>query len=149
MNQVFNGLSWSNDATVRLVTNREILCDQKTHPWAKGPPLLPTYFSGPYQPFSFPLFFSACRADPCCWIPCFFLSFLKKYLLIYLALLGLSCSMWDLVPRPVVELGPLHWEWGVLATGPPGKSLNTSFLYIYKYIYICKVYKYIIYIYSI
>jgi hypothetical protein len=106
MNQVFNGLSWSNDATVRLVTNREILCDQKTHPWAKGPPLLPTYFSGPYQLFSFPLFFSACRADPCCWIPCFFLSFLKKYLLIYLALLQVlaaswifSCSVWPLSCR--------------------------------------------------
>ena len=30
----------------------------------------------------------------------------------------LSWSMWDLVPW----LGPLHWEHGVLATEPPGKS---------------------------
>ena len=34
----------------------------------------------------------------------------------------LSCSMWDLVPWPGIEPGPLHWECGVLATGPPGKS---------------------------
>ena len=31
-----------------------------------------------------------------------------------------SCSMWDLVPWPGIE--PLHWECGVLATGPPGRS---------------------------
>ena len=30
--------------------------------------------------------------------------------------------MWDLVFRPGMELGPLHWEDGVLATGLPGKS---------------------------
>ena len=35
----------------------------------------------------------------------------------------LSCSMWDLVPDQRSKLGPLHWEHGVLATGPPGKSL--------------------------
>ena len=34
----------------------------------------------------------------------------------------LSCSMWDLIPCWGIELGPLHWEHGVLATGPPGKS---------------------------
>ena len=34
----------------------------------------------------------------------------------------LSCSMWDLVPDQGSNLGPLHWELGVLATGPPGKS---------------------------
>ena len=25
----------------------------------------------------------------------------------------------------MIEPGPLHWEWGVLATGPPGKSPDT------------------------
>ena len=35
-----------------------------------------------------------------------------------------SCGMWGLVPRPEMEpRGPLHWECGVLATGPPGQSL--------------------------
>ena len=34
----------------------------------------------------------------------------------------LSCGMWDLVPRSAIELGPLPWERGVLATGLPGKS---------------------------
>ena len=27
--------------------------------------------------------------------------------------------MWDLVPRPGVKRGPLHWARGVLASGPP------------------------------
>ena len=31
----------------------------------------------------------------------------------------LGCSMWDIVPWPG-NLGPLHWEHGVLATGAPG-----------------------------
>ena len=34
----------------------------------------------------------------------------------------LSSSMWDLVPDQGSNLGCLHWELGVLATGPPGKS---------------------------
>ena len=33
--------------------------------------------------------------------------------------------MWDLVPCPGINLGPLHWECSVLATGPERKSLNT------------------------
>ena len=61
---------------------------------------------------------------------------------IYLALLGLStqdlrCHMWDLLvvacrifvaacevqfPDQGQNTGPLHWEHGVLTTGPPGKS---------------------------
>ena len=36
-------------------------------------------------------------------------------------MLGLSCSMWDLVPDQ--GSNPLHWERGVLTTGPPGKPL--------------------------
>ena len=35
-----------------------------------------------------------------------------------------SCSMWDLVSRQGMNPGPLHWEGGVLATGPPEKSLE-------------------------
>ena len=34
------------------------------------------------------------------------ISFFKKILFIYLAALGLSCSMWDLAPRPGIEPGP-------------------------------------------
>ena len=33
-----------------------------------------------------------------------------------------SCGMWDLIPEKGLNLGPLHWELGVLAPGPPGKS---------------------------
>ena len=38
-----------------------------------------------------------------------------------------SCSSWDLVPWPGTELGPLRWEHGVLATGPPGTPLEFCF----------------------
>lgn len=34
----------------------------------------------------------------------------------------LSCGMWDLVPRPGIELGPPALEHEVLATGSPGRS---------------------------
>ena len=57
--------------------------------------------------------------------------FFKKIfysLFIYLAVPGLSCSMWDLVCWPGIKPGPLHWETGVLATGPPGKSLFMFFM---------------------
>ena len=37
-------------------------------------------------------------------------------------MLGLSCSLCDLVSRLGIEPGPLRWEFRVLATGPPGKS---------------------------
>ena len=39
-----------------------------------------------------------------------------------LALRNFICSMWDLVCQPGMNLDPLHWECGVLAIGPPGKS---------------------------
>ena len=35
-----------------------------------------------------------------------------------------GCGMWDLDPWPGMEPRTLHREWGVLATGPPGKSLR-------------------------
>ena len=77
-------------------------------------------------------------------------SFLKKYWFIYLAASGLNCfhvacgifscgmrtlssSMWDLVPWPGIEPGPLHWKHGVLATGPPGKSLFVVFTMVSNY----------------
>ena len=49
---------------------------------------------------------------------------------IYFAALGLSCGMNDLLvvvcgiyfPDQGSNLGPLHWELRVLATGPPAKS---------------------------
>ena len=58
-----------------------------------------------------------------------------------MAALGLSCGMWDLrfgmrtlsysildlVPDQELNLGPLHWEHGVLATEPPGKSPKAKF----------------------
>ena len=73
-------------------------------------------------------------------------SFFFFFLIIYLAVPGLSCSMrdlhfgmWDLLvvarkllvavcgiklPDQESNLGPLQWEQEVLATGPPGKSHN-------------------------
>ena len=46
-----------------------------------------------------------------------FISLFKKYLFRYLAAPSLGCSMQDLVRT-------LHWESGVLATGPSGKPLG-------------------------
>ena len=46
-----------------------------------------------------------------------FISLFKRYLFISLAVPSLSCSMQDLVRTQ-------HWESGVLATGPSGKSLG-------------------------
>ena len=52
---------------------------------------------------------------------------------------GLSCSRHDFQLWPMgssslkgLNWDPLHWEFGVLATGPPGKSL-----YLYFYSLIC------------
>ena len=40
----------------------------------------------------------------------------------------------DLFPQPRIEPGPLHWGCKVLTTGPPGKSLLSSFL-IYPFLH--------------
>ena len=56
----------------------------------------------------------------------------------------------NLVPWPGIELCLLHWEWGVLATGPPGKSLSLFCLFPYHpfllqlkkmflYLFICAI----------
>ena len=57
-----------------------------------------------------------------------------KCIFIYLAVprLGcsmqtLSCGMWNLVPRLGIEPVPMHWEHGVLAMGPSGKSLRGKY----------------------
>ena len=65
--------------------------------------------------------------------------FLISFLLIYLAALSLTCGTQDLAssvavckllvvtcgiqfPAKGLNPGLLHWEQGILATGPPGKS---------------------------
>ena len=60
-----------------------------------------------------------------CW-ECFFKnihSFIWLHQVLVLGCGIFSCDMWHLVPSQGSNLGPLHWEWGVLATGPPGQSL--------------------------
>ena len=42
----------------------------------------------------------------------------------------LSCGMWDLVPGEGSNPGPLQWEWGVLATGQPGKCHRRQVLFV-------------------
>ena len=39
----------------------------------------------------------------------------------------LSCGMWDQVPWPKLNLGPLHWKCGILATAPPENSFIIVF----------------------
>ena len=46
----------------------------------------------------------------------------------------LSCGKRDLVPWPGIKPGPLHWEHGVLATGPPEKFPHKLF-YVRKIIF--------------
>ena len=53
---------------------------------------------------------------------------MQYFLFIYLAELGLSCGMWELAPWPGIKHRPPDWELRVLASGPPGKSLNTTLL---------------------
>ena len=53
-----------------------------------------------------------------------FVSVFLKTVFIYLIVPGLSCSTWDLVPQPGIKSWPLHWEYGILATRPPGKLLS-------------------------
>ena len=49
--------------------------------------------------------------------------------MLVVAALGLSCGQF---PDQGWNLGPLHWEHRVLATGPPGKSLENSFHVAWK-----------------
>ena len=70
------------------------------------------------------------------------------YVCIYLAVLGLGCCVWDppsslQIMRFLVvayriyfsdqglNLGPLHWKCGVLASGPLGKSLKPYLCYVF------------------
>jgi len=45
----------------------------------------------------------------------------------------LSCSLWDQFPDRGSNPGALHWERGVLATRPPGKSQSRLVIPLFKY----------------
>ena len=61
-------------------------------------------------------------------------TFKNIYLFIWLhQVIAVACKLlvavtWDLVPWPRMEPHSVHWEYRILATGPPGKSPNTTFL---------------------
>ena len=73
----------------------------------------------------------------------FFFKYFLKNSFMYLVAPALSCGMWDFQlqqersssPSRDQTQGRLHWECGVLATGPPGKFLdgqiftNAAFIY--------------------
>ena len=67
-----------------------------------------------------------CATERACFISfCkkkFIYLFWQQWVLVMACDIFFSCSMWDLVPWPGSNPGPLHWELGVLATEPPGKS---------------------------
>ena len=50
-----------------------------------------------------------------------------------LAAQGFGCSMWDLLPQPGTKPGLLHQEYGVLATGPPGKSPKSTIFIAFSF----------------
>ena len=52
----------------------------------------------------------------------------EAYGLLSCSMWTLSCGMQDLVPRPGMNPSALHWERGVLTTGPLGKSPLGYFL---------------------
>ena len=61
-------------------------------------------------------------------VPGFFFFGLKKHFIWLCWVLVAACGIFsfntqDLVPQTGIQPGPLHGELGVLATGPPGKSL--------------------------
>ena len=76
--------------------------------------------------------------------------YFKKNVCIHLATLGLSCGcrildpwgltwplicgMWDQFPDQGSNLGPLRWEHGVLATGPPESPSSALFLMTFSYV---------------
>ena len=88
-----------------------------------------------------------------------------SFFLIYLVVPGLNCSMWYLLVGSYEHLvmacrnefsdqgsnlGPLHWEGGILATGTPGKSLyHVWYTHPGLCVYINIYYAYIIYLYII
>ena len=55
--------------------------------------------------------------------------FLKKYLFIYLTVLGLSCSTWDLVPWPGIESRPSASEERSLSHWTTKEVLLSSFFF--------------------
>ena len=92
------------------------------------------YISSMTHPFFF--FFQCCTI-----LNCFFFFLLKKNLffctrsrlqhagsLIFIAACGsLNYTFGVKFPDRGLNLGPLHWEYGVLATGPLGKTLGCFF----------------------
>ena len=52
------------------------------------------------------------------------------FVFIYLVVLGLSCSTWNLVPWTRIKLAPLNREYRVLATESLGKSPFFSFSFL-------------------
>ena len=66
----------------------------------------------------------------------FFYIYTLKYIFIYLlAVLDLSCSLWDLVSCPGIDPGPLLWELGILARKIP--CVDTFCLCLSLYIFPC------------
>ena len=59
-----------------------------------------------------------------------FFFFLKKFIWLC-QVLAVACEV--SFPDQVLNLGSLHREHGVLATGPPGKSLLPVFIYTFPY----------------
>ena len=53
------------------------------------------------------------------------------FVFIYLVVLGLSCSTWNLVPWTRIKLAPLNREYRVLATESLGKSPFFSFPFLF------------------
>ena len=71
--------------------------------------------------------FVTCESPSLC-ISCYLFFFL---IFIYLAVLGCSFSLWDLVPWPGIEPRPLHWDQPSLSPWKPGKSPSYRLIYLW------------------
>ena len=55
----------------------------------------------------------------------------RIFLVVVCELLVVACGTW--FPDQGSNPGPLHWECGVLATGPSGRSLHSGFHHCYHH----------------
>ena len=72
--------------------------------------------------------------------PLLYLLFFLIFMFIYLAALGLSCGMWDLVPRPRIQPGPHvlgDWSLSLWTTRevPISSFFNSQVIYHFKTLY--------------
>ena len=130
---------WSRQSSSRAITlhlHAEFFHTNLWYPLYEGPII---YFSNLYW-WTFSLFQSFLITDTLQWVTLYMCHLFKKFIWL-LSILVVShqvftfhCGMWDLLPWRELKPGPLHWEHGVLATGPPENSPYVIFFIWNKFL---------------